>query len=160
MSPPIWPILRMPPDFCANAVPRDKSSSAPAAASTQRSRIIIHLLFMTPAVTTSDAAAGPFFRAPAKRQRWRLSYFERPVHLLLGESSDGSLIRDKAPVPPPPSREAICRASGLRSPSYSHRTGNKEIWSMDYDGSNQKQMTSYRSISQMTAVSADVVCWN
>src|SRR5690242_20358692 len=105
-----WPILRMPPDFCANAVPGDKSSSAPTAASTQRSPIIIRLLFMTPAVTTSDAAAGPFFRAPAKRQRRRLSYFERPVHLLLGQSSDGSRIRDNAPVPLPPSREAICRA--------------------------------------------------
>ena len=29
----------------------------------------------------------------------------------------------------------------------SDRTGNKEIWSMDYDGSNQKPITSYRSIT-------------
>lgn len=37
----------------------------------------------------------------------------------------------------------------------SDRTGHKEIWSMDYDGSNQKQMTFYRSISKQPVVSAD-----
>ncbi len=37
----------------------------------------------------------------------------------------------------------------------SDRTGNKEIWSMDYDGSNQKQMTNYKSSSFDPAVSAD-----
>jgi TolB protein len=37
----------------------------------------------------------------------------------------------------------------------SDRTGHKEIWSMDYDGSNQKQLTSYRSISTFPAVSPD-----
>jgi TolB protein len=37
----------------------------------------------------------------------------------------------------------------------SDRSGNKEIWSMDYDGSNQKQMTSYKSISKEPAVSQD-----
>ncbi len=37
----------------------------------------------------------------------------------------------------------------------SDRTGNKEIWSMDYDGSNQKQLTHYNSISSMPAVSPD-----
>jgi len=39
----------------------------------------------------------------------------------------------------------------------SSRTGRglKEIWSMDYDGSNQKQITSYRSISTMPGVSPD-----
>ncbi len=37
----------------------------------------------------------------------------------------------------------------------SDRTGNKEIWSMDYDGSNQKPMTNYRSISKQPVVSAD-----
>lgn len=37
----------------------------------------------------------------------------------------------------------------------SDRTGNKEIWSMDYDGSNQKQFTTYRSITTFPAVSAD-----
>jgi TolB protein len=37
----------------------------------------------------------------------------------------------------------------------SDRTGNKEIWSMDYDGSNQKRLTSYNSTSTMPAVSPD-----
>jgi TolB protein len=37
----------------------------------------------------------------------------------------------------------------------SDRTGHKEIWSMDYDGSNQKQLTSYRSISTFPCVSPD-----
>jgi TolB protein len=37
----------------------------------------------------------------------------------------------------------------------SDRSGNKEIWSMDYDGSNQTQMTNYKSISKEPAVSAD-----
>jgi TolB protein len=37
----------------------------------------------------------------------------------------------------------------------SDRTGNKEIWSMDYDGSNQKQITSYRSITTFPCVSPD-----
>lgn len=37
----------------------------------------------------------------------------------------------------------------------SDRTGNKEIWSMDPDGSNQKQFTSYKSISITPAVSVD-----
>src|ERR1041385_2459146 len=37
----------------------------------------------------------------------------------------------------------------------SDRSGSKEIWSMDYDGSNQKQLTSYRSISNQVAVSPD-----
>lgn len=37
----------------------------------------------------------------------------------------------------------------------SDRTGNKEIWSMDYDGKNQKQVTSYRSTTSMPAVSSD-----
>src|SRR4051812_22084639 len=37
----------------------------------------------------------------------------------------------------------------------SDRTGQKEIWSMDYDGSHQRQMTQYNSTSSMPAVSAD-----
>lgn len=37
----------------------------------------------------------------------------------------------------------------------SDRTGNKEVWSMDPDGSNQKQITQYKSISIMPAVSPD-----
>ena len=35
----------------------------------------------------------------------------------------------------------------------STRTGSKEIWMMDYDGSNQKPITSYKSISTTPAVS-------
>lgn len=37
----------------------------------------------------------------------------------------------------------------------SNRTGNKEIWSMDYDGSNQTQITAYRSITTFPCVSPD-----
>ncbi len=37
----------------------------------------------------------------------------------------------------------------------SDRTGSKEIWSMDYDGSNQKPITQYRSITQFPSVSPD-----
>src|ERR1700680_973244 len=37
----------------------------------------------------------------------------------------------------------------------SDRTGHKEIWSMDYDGSNQKQFTQYSSITTFPAVSSD-----
>lgn len=37
----------------------------------------------------------------------------------------------------------------------SERTGSKEIWSMDYDGGNQKQFTVYRTITTMPAVSPD-----
>jgi TolB protein len=37
----------------------------------------------------------------------------------------------------------------------SNRTGNKEIWSMDYDGKNQKQFTSYRTITSFPAISSD-----
>lgn len=37
----------------------------------------------------------------------------------------------------------------------SDRTGNKEIWVMDFDGQNQKQLTRLRSISKFIAVSPD-----
>lgn len=37
----------------------------------------------------------------------------------------------------------------------SNRTGSKEIWEMDYDGSNQRQITRYGSISTFPAVSPD-----
>jgi TolB protein len=37
----------------------------------------------------------------------------------------------------------------------SQRTGNKEIWSMDYDGSNQKQVTNYKTFTMTPTVSAD-----
>ncbi len=45
--------------------------------------------------------------------------------------------------------------SGSKIYFVSDRTGNKEIWSMDYDGSNQKQMTNYKTISKQPVVSAD-----
>jgi TolB protein len=37
----------------------------------------------------------------------------------------------------------------------SNRTGHKEIWSMDPDGSNQKELTSFKSISIMPAISPE-----
>jgi TolB protein len=37
----------------------------------------------------------------------------------------------------------------------SDRTGHKEIWVMDYDGSNQRQLTFYRSIAIQPAISPD-----
>lgn len=37
----------------------------------------------------------------------------------------------------------------------SDRSGNKEIWSMDYDGSNQRQLTNYKTISMEPSVSLD-----
>jgi TolB protein len=37
----------------------------------------------------------------------------------------------------------------------SDRSGQKEIWSMDYDGQNAQRMTSHRTISKMPAISAD-----
>jgi len=37
----------------------------------------------------------------------------------------------------------------------SDRSGTKEIWSMDYDGSHQQQLTQYKSTSSMPAVSPD-----
>jgi TolB protein len=37
----------------------------------------------------------------------------------------------------------------------SDRTGHKEIWVMDYDGQNQRQLTSYRSIAIQPAISPD-----
>jgi len=37
----------------------------------------------------------------------------------------------------------------------SDRTGHKEIWEMDYDGANQRQITHYRSTSTFPAVSPD-----
>ena len=37
----------------------------------------------------------------------------------------------------------------------SDRTGHKEIWQMDYDGSNQKPITKYGSVSTFPCVSAD-----
>lgn len=45
--------------------------------------------------------------------------------------------------------------AGSRIYFVSDRTGSKEIWSMDYDGSNQKQMTSNHSINIGPSVSSD-----
>ncbi len=44
---------------------------------------------------------------------------------------------------------------GTRIYFVSDRTGHKEIWSMNYDGTDQKQFTSYGSITTFPAVSAD-----
>jgi TolB protein len=53
----------------------------------------------------------------------------------------------------------IATLSGTRIYFVSDRTGGgswiKEIWSMDYDGSNQRQLTRYGSSSSQPAVSAD-----
>jgi len=49
----------------------------------------------------------------------------------------------------------VVSLSGTKIFFVSDRLGNKEIWSMDYDGSNQRQMTRYGSISGQPAVSAD-----
>jgi len=45
--------------------------------------------------------------------------------------------------------------SGTKIFYVSDRTGNKEIWSMDYDGGNERRLTSYNSTSNMPAVSPD-----
>jgi len=44
---------------------------------------------------------------------------------------------------------------GTRIYFVSDRSGHKEIWSMNYDGSDQKQFTNYRSITTFPAVSPD-----
>ena len=44
---------------------------------------------------------------------------------------------------------------GTRIYFVSDRSGHKEIWSMNYDGSDQKQFTNYRSITTFPAISAD-----
>jgi TolB protein len=49
----------------------------------------------------------------------------------------------------------ITGLAGSRVLFVSNRTGVKEIWSMDYDGSNQKPFTSYRTLSTMPSVSPD-----
>jgi TolB protein len=43
--------------------------------------------------------------------------------------------------------------SGSKIYFVSDRTGNKEIWSMDYDGSNQRQLTRYKTITSQPTVS-------
>jgi TolB protein len=49
----------------------------------------------------------------------------------------------------------IATLSGTRIYFVSDRSGNKEIWAMDYDGSNQRQLTRYGSITGQPVVSAD-----
>jgi TolB protein len=51
--------------------------------------------------------------------------------------------------------------AGSRIYFVSDRSGFQEIWSMDYDGSNQKQITHYKSISFMPAISpeADLIAF-
>ncbi len=44
---------------------------------------------------------------------------------------------------------------GTRIFFVSNRSGNKEMWSMDFDGQNQKQVTFYKTISTMPSVSLD-----
>ena len=44
---------------------------------------------------------------------------------------------------------------GSRIYFVSNRSGNNEIWAMDWDGNNQKQLTNLKSISIMPAVSPD-----
>ncbi len=44
---------------------------------------------------------------------------------------------------------------GTRVFFVSNRSGAKEIWSMDWDGTNQKQVTSYKTITTMPSVSSD-----
>jgi TolB protein len=44
---------------------------------------------------------------------------------------------------------------GTRIYFVSDRSGHKEIWSMNYDGSDQKQFTNYRSITTFPAISSD-----
>ena len=44
---------------------------------------------------------------------------------------------------------------GSRIYFVSDRTGHKEIWSMNYDGTDQKEFTSYRTITNFPAVSPD-----
>ncbi|MGH9627238.1 MAG: translocation protein TolB [Bryobacteraceae bacterium] len=53
------------------------------------------------------------------------------------------------------SRFGVTSLAGTKIYFVSNRTGNKEIWSMDYDGANQKQITNYKSISTMPDVSRD-----
>jgi len=49
----------------------------------------------------------------------------------------------------------IASLSGTRIYFVSDRSGSKEIWSMDYDGANQRQLTRYGAITGQPAVSAD-----
>ncbi|HSP67488.1 MAG TPA: DPP IV N-terminal domain-containing protein [Bryobacteraceae bacterium] len=49
----------------------------------------------------------------------------------------------------------VMSLSGTKIYFVSDRSGSKEIWSMDYDGSNQRQLTNLKAITNFPAVSAD-----
>lgn len=49
----------------------------------------------------------------------------------------------------------VASLAGTRIYFVSDRTGHKEIWSMNYDGSDQKQFTSYRTITSFPVLSPD-----
>jgi TolB protein len=49
----------------------------------------------------------------------------------------------------------VVSLSGTKIYFVSDRSGSKEIWSIDYDGSNQRQLTRYGAITGQPAVSAD-----
>ncbi|HYZ83666.1 MAG TPA: hypothetical protein VE621_04665, partial [Bryobacteraceae bacterium] len=52
-------------------------------------------------------------------------------------------------------RFGVTGLAGSRIVFVSNRTGAKEIWTMSYDGSDQKPLTSYRTLSTMPTVSPD-----
>ena len=52
-------------------------------------------------------------------------------------------------------RFGVKSLAGTKILFVSDRSGHKEIWSMDYDGANQKQLTHYGSITTFPAVSFD-----
>jgi TolB protein len=80
---------------------------------------------------------------------------------LIGKLYFGTLDEDGAKKVARDFAADILQQFGMKSLSgskiffVSDRSGNKEIWSMDYDGSNQKQMTSYHTISKEPVVSKD-----
>jgi TolB protein len=80
---------------------------------------------------------------------------------LIGKRYFGSLDEDGAKAVAREFAADILQQFGVKSLAgtrvffVSDRTGTKEIWSMDYDGNNQKQFTSYRNTSIMPSVSPD-----
>jgi TolB protein len=80
---------------------------------------------------------------------------------LLGKRYFGSLNEDGAKQVAREFAADILGQFGIKSLAgskiwfVSDRTGHKEIWSMDYDGANQRQFTSYRSMCIIPSVSPD-----